>query len=80
MSSLSKCAAMKARAKLLQGAWDEGPEGSRVTSCPSVDETMPSVNKPTLVVITEAGLTIGGHLKCVPRSNQRKKSVQGTLK
>lgn len=46
------------------GAEDKGTEGSRVTSCPCVDETMPSVNKPKLAVITEVGWTKGKHLKC----------------
>lgn len=34
-----------------QEAGDKGTEGSRVTSCPCVDETMPSVNKPKLAVM-----------------------------
>lgn len=58
MSSLLKCAAMRARAKLLQGAWDKGPEGSRGTSCPCLDETIASVNKPPLAVMAEVGRTI----------------------
>ncbi|KAK2844606.1 hypothetical protein Q5P01_011265 [Channa striata] len=45
------------RAKDPQGARDKGTEGSRVTSCPCVDETMPSVNKPKLAVMTEVGRT-----------------------
>lgn len=39
---------MSQRAKGPQEARDKGTEGSRVTSCPCVDETMPSVNKPKL--------------------------------
>lgn len=38
-----------------QEAGDEGTEGSGVTSCPYLDETMPSVNKPELAVMTEIG-------------------------
>jgi len=34
---------------------DKGTEGSRVTSCPCGDETMPSVNNPKLAVMTEVG-------------------------
>lgn len=37
------------------GGEDKGTEGSRVTSCPCADETMPSVNKPKLAVMTEVG-------------------------
>lgn len=55
MSSLSKCAAMSQKAKGPQEAGDKGTEGSRVTSCPCADETMPSVNKPKPAVMTEAG-------------------------
>lgn len=54
-SSLSECAAMSQRAMGPWGAEDKGTEDSRVTSCPCVDETMPSVNKPKLAVITEVG-------------------------
>lgn len=50
-----ECAAMSQRAKGPQEARDKGTEGSRVTSCPCVDETMPSVNKPKLAVMTEVG-------------------------
>lgn len=50
-SSLLECATMSQRAM----GEDKGTEGSRVTSCPCVDETMPSVNKPTLTVMTEVG-------------------------
>lgn len=55
MSSLWKCAAMSQGAKGPQEAGDKGTEGSRVTSCPCADETMPSVNKPKLAVMTEVG-------------------------
>lgn len=54
MSSLLKCAAMSQRAKDLQEAGDKGTEGNRVTSCPCVDETMPSVNKSKLAIMTES--------------------------
>lgn len=50
-----ECAAMSQRPRRPQEAGDKGTEGSRVTSCPSLDETMPSVNKPKLVVMTEVG-------------------------
>lgn len=62
-SSLSKCAAMSQRAKGPQEARDKGTEGSRVTSCPCVDETMASVNKPKLTVMIEVGGTKGSSLK-----------------
>lgn len=62
---MSKCAAMSQRAKGLQEAGDKGTEGSRVTSCPCVDETMPSVNKPKLAVMTAVGWTKGNYLKCI---------------
>ena len=35
-----------------------------MTSCPCVDETMPSVNKPKLAVMTEVGRTKGNYLRC----------------
>ena len=46
---------MSQRAKDPQEAGDKGTEGSRVTSCPCLDETMPSVNKPKLAVMIEVG-------------------------
>lgn len=52
-SSLLECAAMSRRAKDPQEAGDKRTEGSGVTSCPCVGETMPSVNKPKLAVMTE---------------------------
>lgn len=51
-SSLAKCVAMSQRDKPPQEAWGKRTEASRVTSCPSVDETMSDVNKSKLDVMT----------------------------
>lgn len=64
------------RAKGPRGARDKGTEGSGVTSCPCVDETMPSVNKPKLAVMTEVGWTKG---KCLNAICDQLESIRTTL-